>query len=68
LKISIIHGVDDKFFPMERVQKMTTSKIVDGFYSVKGTHNEILLHQETHTKLIGQVLDALEKKSEKDNT
>ena len=53
---------------MERVQKMTTSKIVDGFYSVKGTHNEILLHQETHTKLIGQVLDALEKKSEKDNT
>lgn len=60
LGTAIVHGVDDKFFPMERVQKMTTNKTVDGFYSVRGTHNEISIHPEKHTKLIDQALDALE--------
>ena len=60
LGIAIVHGVDDKFFPMEKVQKMTTNKTVDGFYSVRGTHNEILIHPEKHVKLIDQALDALE--------
>lgn len=60
LGIAIVHGVDDKFFSMEKVQKMTTNKTVDGFYSVRGTHNEILVHPEKHIKLIDQALDALE--------
>lgn len=68
LKISIIHGVDDNFFPMERVQKQTTKEMVDGFYSVKGTHNELYLHPEKYTALVDNALDALEalrKKEEK---
>lgn len=66
IRISIIHGVDDKFFPMERVQKTATRKMVDGFYSMKGTHNEIYLRPDMHTKLIDQALDTLEKLREKE--
>lgn len=60
LKISIVHGVDDKFFPMKRVQEQTTKEMVDGFYSVKGTHNELYLHPEKYTALVDNALDALE--------
>jgi len=60
IKISIIHGVDDKLFSMDEVQKHTTSKTADGFYSVQGTHYEIYLHPEKFTKVINQALDALE--------
>lgn len=62
--ISIIHAVDDQAFPMERVQQMVNTKQVDGFYSVQGTHNEILLHPEKYSKLVDQALDALEHKSD----
>lgn len=62
LKISVIHGVDDKFFPMEMVQKKTTSDMVDGFYSVKGTHNQLYLHPEKYTSLVDNALYALQKK------
>jgi pimeloyl-ACP methyl ester carboxylesterase len=41
MKISIVHGVDDRFFPMERIQQQTTTEMVDGFYSVQGTHNQL---------------------------
>lgn len=60
LGIVIVHGVDDKFFSMDKVQQMTDRQTVDGFYSVRGTHNEILVHPEKHIKLIDQALDALE--------
>ena len=69
IKIAIIHGVDDKFFSMEKVQKKTLEKnqegetvhrSADGFYSVQGTHNEIYLHPERFTKVINHALDALE--------
>ena len=60
IKISIVHGVDDKFFPMEKVQQQTTTEMVDGFYSVKGTHNQLYLHPEQYTFLVDTALDALE--------
>ncbi len=68
LKIAIIHGVDDKFFSMERVQNMTKAKMVDGFYSVQGTHNQVYLHPEKFTKVIDSALDSLESLSKKDET
>lgn len=61
IKVSIVHGVDDKFFSMEDVQEMTKKKMVDGFYSVRGTHNEMYLNPEAYTNLVDQGLDALEK-------
>lgn len=60
IKISIIHAVDDNFFPMNRVQKQTTKNMVNGFYSVKGTHNQLYLHPDQYTALVDQALDALE--------
>jgi pimeloyl-ACP methyl ester carboxylesterase len=60
--ISIIHGVDDKAFPMERIQEMTNTDQVDGFYSVKGSHNQFVLEPGVYTRLADQALDALEKK------
>lgn len=60
--ISIIHGVDDKAFPMDRVQQIAESDQLDGFYSVKGTHNEFYLNAAKYTKVADEALDALEAK------
>jgi len=67
IKISIVHGVDDKFFPMQKVQQQTTTEMVDGFYSVKGTHNQLYLHPEQYTFLVDTALDALEALRKKGN-
>ncbi len=66
IKISIIHGVDDKLFPMEKIQETTNTKMVDGFYSVKGTHNDISHHPEQFSVVIDNALDALENLSKKE--
>jgi len=58
--ISIIHGADDKVFPMERVQKEVGADAVTGFYSVRGGHNEIFIRPEQYTKVADLALDALE--------
>lgn len=63
--ISIIHSVDDQAFPMGRVQDTATADQLDGFYSVKGTHNELYLHPERYTDLVDSALDALESKHNK---
>lgn len=63
--ISIIHGVEDRAFPMERVQEVVNTDQVDGFYSVKGGHNESILTPRKYTELIDYALDAMEKKQEK---
>lgn len=60
IKIAIVHAVDDKFFSMDKVQKQTTAKMADGFYSVKGTHNQLYLHPEQYTALIDSAMEALE--------
>lgn len=63
--ISIIHGVDDKVFPMERVQKELNAGVITGFYSVRGGHNEIFLRPEQYTKAVDSALDALETKGKR---
>lgn len=65
IKIAIVHAVDDKFFPMDKVQSQTTAEMADGFYSVKGTHNQLYLHPEQYTALVDSALDALEAKRKK---
>ncbi|OGN10023.1 MAG: hypothetical protein A3J46_04105 [Candidatus Yanofskybacteria bacterium RIFCSPHIGHO2_02_FULL_41_11] len=66
IKVSIVHGVDDKFFNMEDIQEMTEKGMVDGFYSTKGTHNEVYLNPRPYTNLIDHGLDALEKLHQKE--
>lgn len=62
LGVVIIHSVDDKTFPMDRVQQIAKRDMLDGFYSVQGTHNEFYLDPHKYTLLIDQALDALEQK------
>ena len=70
--ISVIHGINDKVFPMKRIQKhvsrTSTEKeqgenlIVDGFYSVKGGHGEFVMNPERWTQVADTALTALEEK------
>ncbi|MDP3900496.1 MAG: alpha/beta hydrolase [bacterium] len=60
--VSIIHGVDDKTFPMKNVQKNVRGEHATGFYSVKGRHNELFMHPEQYMDLAEEALSDLEKK------
>jgi pimeloyl-ACP methyl ester carboxylesterase len=64
--IAVVHSVDDKAFPMERLQRNVKKKHVTGLYSITGAHNEIYLDPEVRAKLIDQALDALEAKGKKE--
>lgn len=63
--ISIIHGVDDNAFPMDKMQQVVKPDQVDGFYSVKGAHGDFVIQAEKYTEVVDQALDALEKKKNK---
>ncbi len=63
--VAIIHGVDDPVFPMDKIQEVVKKDQIDGFYSVKGDHNEIWIHPEKYVALADQALDALEKKRQR---
>jgi pimeloyl-ACP methyl ester carboxylesterase len=78
--VSVIHSVNDKIFPMDKVQenlarteeeKKDDKHKLDGFYSVKvdgGTHNEIAFEPEKIALLIDDALDKMEiKMSKKEN-
>lgn len=80
--ISIIHAVDDKVFPMNRVQQKMEEKmrqriehlgdlaetgIIDGFYSVTGTHNSIYAY-EPYGRIAEEALSALEEKYRRHTT
>jgi len=60
--IAIIHGADDRLFRMEEMQKHVDAGMVDGFYSVEGGHQQILLEPSRHARLAGNALLALERK------
>lgn len=72
--ISIIHTVNDDVFPMKRVQKeasrtsfekeLNEDLIVDGFYSILGTHGEFSINPEQYTRIADQALTALQKKKD----
>lgn len=59
--ISVIHAVDDGAFPMPRVQGTITSQHTDGFYAMKGTHNEFFLDPIRTTELAEHALTSLER-------
>jgi hypothetical protein len=56
--IAIIHGADDRLFTMEEMQKHVDAGMVDGFYSVEGGHQQILLEP---SRLASNALLALER-------
>ncbi|MDP3696795.1 MAG: alpha/beta hydrolase [Candidatus Taylorbacteria bacterium] len=65
VKISIIHGTDDRLYSLDDVQKLTKSGTVHGFYSTETTHNEIFLNPKPFNTLIESSLSSLEALSQK---
>lgn len=63
--ISIIHSADDEIFPMSQMQKMANVSMLDGFYSVGGTHQVINKRPTQYTQLAEAALTALEEKQRK---
>ncbi len=60
--ISVVAGTEDQAFPIERMNEVLDKDQLDGFYSVTGSHNELISQPEKHTALIDSALDALEKR------
>jgi pimeloyl-ACP methyl ester carboxylesterase len=65
INIIIVHSVDDVVFPMDRVQKMSKAHFLDGFYAVRGGHNDFFLKPEDHGLVINEALTALEARDKK---
>jgi len=72
--ISVICGVDDEVFPMDKIQKQVAENItagksasdfLDGFYSVKGHHQELILNPEKYAGAAEAAISALENKYNK---
>ncbi len=61
--VSVIAAVDDGAFPMDKMQETLGLEHLDGFYSVKGTHNSYLLDPKPYSLLVDNALDDLEIKS-----
>jgi len=59
--ISIIHAVDDKVFPMDKVQKWWMPKALTDFI-VSGEHTIIIMCSNHYGKAAELALTALEKK------
>lgn len=62
VKVSIVQGVDDLLFPMEKTQEYAKAGLIEGFYSAKGGHYNFLTHPQKLMPLISEALLALEEK------
>lgn len=63
VKIIIIAPVDDKVFPIEKLQEMVRSQDINGFLSVVGEHGSFPRITK-FAEAIGGILDMLEEKEE----
>ena len=67
VRIIVVQGVDDTFFPMDKMQKIVKSKnvtggFVDGFVSVDGGHVQIQVHPELYMSAIESMLGKTKEK------
>ena len=63
LKISIVHGTDEKMFPMEGMQRQVENEAIYEFYPMVGhDHHDIYLPDEA--MFIEKVLESMEQKQE----
>lgn len=74
VKVIIVHPVNDKAFPMERMQQMLKKEMVDGFVStgdpkqtgkISDTHNSWYLSPEKYSAAVDSLLDTVEKNEKK---
>lgn len=64
-RIAIIQGADDRLFPIQKMQAHVHTGMVDGFYSVAGGHQQILLEPSRHARLANHALLALERRGDR---
>ena len=62
VRIIVVQGVEDTFFPMDKMQKVVRSRgeedgFVDGFLSVRGGHVQIQSHPELYMGAVESMLD-----------
>lgn len=64
--IVVMSGVDDPVFPMEKMQEIAKTDMLDGFLSLRGGHGELGNHPEKYMVAAEQMLTALEEKKRKE--
>lgn len=73
IKFSIIAGPSDPLFPVSRqIEYMRTKQVetskklhIEGYYSVRGGHNELSIHADKHTLLAIDALNGLQRRRER---
>jgi pimeloyl-ACP methyl ester carboxylesterase len=64
LQVAIVASVDDYIMQMDKFQAAVKNHHIDGFYSIKGGHNELILDSERQGTVIASILSDLAKKRE----
>lgn len=62
IRIVVLHGADDRVFPVELVQKATLSDAVDGVIITDGGHDNIVLEPSRYAPVIDSLLRTLARK------
>jgi pimeloyl-ACP methyl ester carboxylesterase len=60
--IAVLHGTNDPVFPFKRMNKIVRGGYIDGFLSVKGGHNDLILKPDHHILACDKLLELLEEK------
>ncbi len=60
--VGIVAGINDKLFPMDEYQNTVKVHHVDAFYSVRGSHNEIVLQGEKQGQMVAGILQTFAKR------
>jgi pimeloyl-ACP methyl ester carboxylesterase len=60
--IVVMSGVDDPVFPMERMQEIVKTDMLDGFVSLRGGHGEIGNHPDRYMTAAEKMITSLEEK------
>jgi pimeloyl-ACP methyl ester carboxylesterase len=66
IKIAVMSGTEDPVFPVEKMQEITKTDMLDGFLSVRGGHGEIGDNPELYMTAAADLLVKLKAKSEKE--
>ncbi|MFA6376528.1 MAG: hypothetical protein WCX69_03985 [Candidatus Paceibacterota bacterium] len=66
IRVGFIHAVDDKLMDYERVREHSSKKLMDGSYTVQGTHCSFAHNPEKHALMVADLLNGLERKRKSD--
>lgn len=67
IPIVVIHGADEKLFPMKRLQERVAKYHADGVISISAGHYDFLMKPEKIMPIVNEVLSVLEKRKLKND-